>query len=327
MGHCKSSARHKHISMHAMPTLSSPILTLQHLAAFDPRASGVTVGQDGGEHRFLCPLCGGEKPRDSVHRSLSLNVGTGIWHCHRCAQGGKLREAWDERPLPARRDRARAALAQTFAVAPSPAPELPKSDEWRKSLHNLEPPEGTRGMFYLRARGLSVEVAHQAGARFSRDFMGRPAVVFPLRDRDGVLRGAHARYVDGRDKPKARTLGDKRLALFATHNALNPELPALIVTEAPLDALSLAEAGYPAVALCGTDEPAWLHRICAFRRVLLAFDADEAGDRAGEKLAPMLGSFGAKCERLRPEGGKDWNEVLQNGRESLGDWLALRVLV
>lgn len=107
---------------------------------------------------------------------------------------------------------------------------------------------------------------------------------------------------------------------------MNPDLPALIVAEAPLDALSLAEAGYPAVALCGTDEPAWLHRICAFRRVLLAFDADEAGDRAGERLAPLLSSFGAKCERLRPEGGKDWNEVLQAGREALGDWLALRVL-
>ena len=69
------------------------------------------------------------------------------------------------------------------------------------------------------------------------------------------------------------------------------------------------------------------HRLCAFRRVLLAFDADEAGERAGEKLGPILTSYGAKCERLRPNTAKDWNEVLQTfGRDELADTLALHVL-
>lgn len=93
--------------------------------------------------------------------------------------------------------------------------------------------------------------------------------------------------------------------------ALDAQLPALLVTEAPLDALSLAEAGYPAVAVCGTEASAWMHRASAFRRVLLAFDADEAGDRAADKIAPHLASFGARPQRLRPEGAKDWNEMLQ----------------
>lgn len=116
------------------------------------------------------------------------------------------------------------------------------------------------------------------------------------------------------------------MGLFATPGALDTSLSALIVTEAPIDALSLTTARYPALALCGTDEPAWFHRACAFRRVLLSLDADDAGGRAAARLTSLFQNFGARCDRLRPEGGKGWNEVLQTGRETLGDWLALRVL-
>lgn len=313
-------------------TSSSPHLSLSDLEGFDPRASGLVVGQGGGERRFLCPLCGDGKPKDGAHRSLSLNAHTGVWRCHRCGEGGKVREAWEERTPLACRERAHKALSRAFAlpVRVAPVEEEAEATEgsWKRALRDLRPLDDTRGAIYLRERGLSVETARGAEARFSSDFLGRPAVVFALRDLRGDLRGAHGRYVDGRDRPKARTLGDKQGSLFSTRDALNPLLPALIVTEAPLDALSLAEAGYPAVALCGTQAPTWFHRLCAFRRVLLAFDADEAGDCASDKLAPLLHSFGARCERMRPEDAKDWNELLQvAGRDALADWLAERVLV
>ena len=329
------------------PTAHENAISLHDLGAFDPRTANFSLGQ-GGERRCLCPLCGHDKPRDSAHRSLSLNTATGLWRCHRCGENGKIRDAWEERsPLP-RRERARAGLAQAFAlpvptapreVAPiSPAatsedaPDKPIVEAWKRDLRGLRALDGTRAVTYLSARGLCADVAGAAGARFSSSFMGRPAIVFPLRDQSGVLRGAHARYVDGRDRPKARTLGDKRQSLFATAGAFLPVLPALIVTEAPLDALSLAHASYPALAVCGTEPPVWFHRLCAFRRVLLAFDADDAGERAADKLAPMLESFGARCERLAPDddlgGAKDWNEALQTqGRDPLADWLAARVLV
>lgn len=100
----------------------------------------------------------------------------------------------------------------------------------------------------------------------------------------------------------------------------------ITVTEDPLDALSLAQIGFPAVALCGIRPPTWLHLVCAFRRVLLAFDADEAGDRATDTQTYALVSFGAHCERLRPDGFKDWNDALRGGRDELSDWLALQIL-
>jgi hypothetical protein len=74
---------------------------------------------------------------------------------------------------------------------------------------------------------------------------------------------------------------------------------------------ALRSAGVPAVALVGTSWPAWLRIKAGLRRVALAFDADEAGDRAAEKLDVELRSFGSKVERWRPEGAKDWNEALQ----------------
>ena len=115
--------------------------------------------------------------------------------------------------------------------------------------------------------------------------------------------------------------------------ALDPRLPAIIITEGPFDALALAAAGYPALAIMGGDGPAWLARACAVhhsRLVFIATDADAAGDAAAEKLAALLGpsGAGAKCGRLRPPIGKDWNDtLLAIGREALSDHLAERVLI
>ena len=330
-------------------SLTRVALSLQELELFDPSLAGFVVGQGRGEQRALCPLCGQGKPRDAAHRSLSLSRETGVWHCYRCGEGGKVREAWEERSPLQQRERARLGLTRTFgltsptassrqaspsAQAPQNSGEVPDGasslELWKRDLGDLRPLEGAqsdgRGALYLNGRGLSADHAHWAGVRFCSRFMGRPAIVFPLRDQDGRLRGAHARYVDGRDRPKARTVGDKRGSLFATAGAFDTSLPAIIVTEAPLDALSLAQAGYPAVAVCGTQAPTWLHRVCAFRRVLLAFDGDDAGDNAAEKLVSDLGMFGARCERLRPEKFKDWNDALQSGRDELSDWLAERIL-
>jgi DNA primase len=89
------------------------------------------------------------------------------------------------------------------------------------------------------------------------------------------------------------------------------ESEVILITEAPIDALSLATCGYAALALIGTHFPPWLPRACAWRQVLLATDADAAGDAAAEKLAEALAHYGAKPARLRPAAGKDWNELLQ----------------
>jgi DNA primase len=67
---------------------------------------------------------------------------------------------------------------------------------------------------------------------------------------------------------------------------------------------------------------------CGLKSVYLAFDADDAGDKAARAMSSLLGTYGARCVTLRPNGAKDWNEALQaSGRDALGDWIAARVLL
>ena len=66
----------------------------------------------------------------------------------------------------------------------------------------------------------------------------------------------------------------------------------------------------PTVALNGLTYPDWLIRLCAFRRVAVALDADKAGDEVAEALTKRLRSVGASVERWRPEDAKDWNETV-----------------
>jgi hypothetical protein len=315
-----------------------PALSLSELEAYDPRAP-----QGDGERRFLCPLCGDDKPNDVAHRSLTLNTQSGAWHCWRCAAKGKLRDAWQERPSGHRSQRARQDRARLSALTLAPStPTKTQNADWRHQLRGLRPLLDTPGAKYLEARGIPCELAHIVGARFSGDFYGRPAVVLPIRDRQSTLVAATGRYIDGRDNPKTRIAGHKRDGVFMApvqaQSTLTPgrrvfapfdkDVPAIIVTEAPLDALSIAAAGFPTIALCGTTGPSWLHLVCGFRRVLLAFDADDAGDRAAATLAGALATYGASCERLRPEGGKDWAEIIcTSGAAALSDWLAVRVLL
>lgn len=293
-------------------------LSLDELEAFDPHAPMTTP-----ERRFCCPLCGQGKPKDAAHRCLSVNVPSGQWRCHRCELGSLLTDFWKERPKMNPRDFQRDKLRRLTALPPVkvevPQPDAEqerKADELRARFEKLPAIEGIPGEAYLRGRGVSLEVAQAAGVRFSRRWMpsdreesSRAAVVFPIFNRVGELVAAQGRYIDPQNGgAKCKTSGPKSRGVFAAAGAF--DVPPFIITEAPIDALSLAVAGFPAVALCGKTGPDWLPKFCFGRTVFLGFDADDAGDEAAHKLAPLLESLGATCKRLRPEGAKDWNEFL-----------------
>lgn len=281
-------------------------MNLGELEAFDP---GARAGSR--ERRFCCPLEGCQGKRvDAAHRSLSVNVETGAYRCHRCGEAGLLDDFRGDRERPARGRKPRRVRP---AAPPSPPPA---SEEDRATfaarVAGATSLDGTPGAAYLRGRGLDPEGAHRAGARFATDFGGRPAILFPLRDRDGRLVAVHARYV-GEGTPKCRTVKQNPNAphggVFATPGAL--DAPQATIVEAPLDALSLALCGCPALATVGTACPGWLPRLLALRRAFVGHDADEAGDVAASRVADELRAFGAVVERLRPLGEKDWNDLLK----------------
>jgi hypothetical protein len=298
----------------------SETLTLLELESFDPQSP-----RREGERRFLCPLCGGDKPRDSAHRSFCLNASSGLWNCKRCGAKGQLKEFWPEK------ERGRAGqerLKRAFEV-PLPPPEAEEKTDWRAIWSTARDFEGTPGQAYLERRGISLEIAALAAVHWVPSWHGRGALCFPFHDAAGQVVAIAGRTLQngGLDKPAA---GPKKRGAFwapaqPSQLLIEGDSP-VIICEAPFDALSLAQAGHAALALGGTSAPPWLDKKLAFRRVLLAFDADAAGDAAAEKVGHHLATFGAQCLRLRPQGAKDWNELLESlGTEGLREFLGERV--
>ena len=100
----------------------------------------------------------------------------------------------------------------------------------------------------------------------------------------------------------------------------------VIVCEALLDALTFWSAGYRNVTSCYgvngfTDELLAALKACGVQRVFIAFDRDEAGDRAAEVLAKRLMGEGLECFRLLFPKGMDANEyacAVKPAEKSLG---------
>jgi DNA primase catalytic core len=100
----------------------------------------------------------------------------------------------------------------------------------------------------------------------------------------------------------------------------------IILCEALIDALTFWNAGYRSVTSCYgvhgmTDELMAALKTCGAERVLIAFDRDEAGDRAAEALAKRLTAEGLECFRLLFPKGEDANSyalAVQPAAKSLG---------
>lgn len=88
-----------------------------------------------------------------------------------------------------------------------------------------------------------------------------------------------------------------------------------VICECIIDALTLWCHGLRNVSCCFgkntfTDDMWSVLRKIRPKKVILAFDNDEAGDKAAQKLAPMLAKDGAKVHRLTVPQGKDINEYV-----------------
>ena len=304
-------------------------LSQSELDAFDPGG-----GRKGGrEGRWLCPFCHGDRKHDDLHRSLAVNRMTGAWNCHRCHEKGLLIEHRDQAPKPfkSKAARTRSALHRILGSNPEPsrAPARQPVDEpprydFRAEIKALMPLAGTPGEDYLASRGIPASIAHKAGVRYSPSYLGRPAVVFGLRDDELALVGASGRHTDGLNPSKRTIKKNPRqpAGVFVVPGALDAKT--VVIVEAPIDALSLLMAGIRAVATNGTACPPWLVEKLALRHVMLAHDRDQAGDDAAAKIAAEISPMGSTVMRLKPpDGCKDWNDAIKiHGADDLRTSLA-----
>ena len=313
-------------------------LSLSELESFDSKSAA-----HGRERRFLCPVCGQNKPRDSAHRSLAVNTENGSFLCHRCQTKGRLKEFWEARPIMQKKERTRLKLMAHFALDESVFISKPKEKAEAKTENLSEKMEKYQANFvhspaeiYLDGRGISTEIAIKAGCGYAEKWehweksdekwilkgTDRRAV-FPIYDSAGNLIAIHGRAIDEAhlNSPKI-TRGDKSVGLFLS-DANIFESKILAICEGACDALALSMCGIPSVAMTGTTSPDWFYKKMAFRRVLIATDADDAGDKSAYKLKTELASRGTKTFRLRSRHAKDWSEVLEKiGAAQMRDFLS-----
>lgn len=226
---------------------------------------------------------------------------------------------------------------QTSNENRSPRMVPPELKEVLYRTGTLQSLDDTRALSFLSLRGFGdgsnlhteySELLTRARVKFAPDFgrrevteekkayQGTAALVFPIFDDAGQLVAFQGRKTESGSDLKVLTFGPKTNGLFWGPGAREAyqKGDALAITEAPLDALSLAVCGVAAVALCGSSHlPEFLTCGAFGRRYWLAFDADGPGDEAAQVIAAELRTWGAIVSRLRPSESKDWNDALQAG--------------
>ena len=183
---------------------------------------------------------------------------------------------------------------------------------------------------YLYSKGYSeVELINaglisqgQNGNTYDK-FRGR--VIFPVIDRRGNVIAFGGRVLKPDASPKylnspETVVFQKRANLFALNFAKNTKEKYIILCEGNMDVVALYQAGFDnAVATLGTavtgEQARLLKNYC--ERVIIAYDSDDAGQKATVKANNLLSQAGLNTKVLQFEGAKDPDEFLMKyGRES-----------
>jgi DNA primase len=314
-------------------------LTDTELAACKPVA-----GEGGHVLRALCPFHGSDH-----QRSLRVQLRSGRFVCFACGAWGYLEDArqrWrDEQqrqaalrrpPGPQRRLPRQKPTAPAVPQPPTPRPPAPARPELAERLAAFQAAlPGSRGEAYLRQRGIPLALAQQLGVGYAapgtwphaaRDWRGG-RVVFPHTTPDGRLVNLYGRAVGTAEEvPKAKRHdhlpGDKG---YFNAAALQAGSGPLWVCEGTFDALALLAAGVPrVVAIFGVQgwRWAWAKEV---RALVLALDADAAGQQQWRALARQAALRGKQVAVLPPEaygGHKDVNEACVTGTLVVSAWPA-----
>lgn len=158
----------------------------------------------------------------------------------------------------------------------------------------------------------------------------RNRVMVPIIDLRGNIVAFGGRVLDD-SKPKYINTSDtlvykKSQAVFALNFAKNHIEKEIILAEGYMDVIALHQAGFKnAVACLGTALTEEQARIIAryTDEVVLAYDADNAGQTAARRAIQIFNRTGLKVRVLRLSGGKDPDEIIRTfGRERFKQMLS-----
>ena len=272
----------------------------QGVCPFHEEAEGsFTVYAD--TERFYCFGCGvGGDVLDFVQRVENLSLPDAI---KRLDGGPGLVSGATVRPVPARRPRATPLPPRDPALLTAAvrfyAGQLRRSPAAREYLasrgvgldaslrlgRGYAPGHGLREA--LESDGFTAERLRDCGLFTERGERFAGMVVVPEVS-GGLVRWLVGRAIDANRTPRFQALPGPKPVLGL--GRLGPAPPFAVVAEGVFDWLALAQWGVPAVAALGTqgvEKVAEGLRGCP--RVFLAFDSDDAGLEATERLAGLLG--------------------------------------
>jgi DNA primase len=310
---------------------------------------GVVLKKQGADYVGLCPFHDDTKP------SLRVTPAKGLFHCMSCGAAGNViqfvakkanltdREAALRLMENMPRVQRDSEIARPVSPTSAHHPELFAAilDHYHQTLLG----RNRRGLDYLKNRGLTdpgmlshfkigfvdgtvktqltpaqVKQAQDMGLfndKRNERFYGR--VVVPIFDEANQPVGLCGRDIAGHMEHKYLNMaGPQRGVWNSTAAAAYPD--GLIITEGIFDGLALWQAGIKnTIAICGMEGWSPLHTALIqkhnVRKVVLALDRDEAGERGVKKVTAALTPLGVKVHRLHwPEGIKDAGDYFQYNR-------------
>jgi DNA primase catalytic core len=142
-------------------------------------------------------------------------------------------------------------------------------------------------------------------------------VTVPILGEEGEILGCYGRKIT----PNLRSGTPKHLYGPGSHRGIFnvralSESKEIVLCEAPIDMLSAVESGFPHTVSCFgdegfNDEHVGLFTSHGIRKVLIAFDRDEAGDNGARKVADRLLPRGIDCYRVLLPKTMDVNDVVR----------------
>ena len=314
----------------ANASVDIPALKARHPLGDTVEASGVRLRGRGRVRQGVCPF------HDEVEGSFTVYADSERWYCFGCGLGGDVLDFIQRVENLSLPDAIRRLDGGAW-VAPGAAVRSQAAVKPRGSTAAALPPRDpvlltAAAREYLASRGVALDAAARLGLGYApgsglrealasdgfnagrlRD-CGRFAGMVVVPDASGgLVRWLVGRAIDPDRTPRFQALPGSKPVLGL--GRLGPAPPFAVVAEGVFDWLALAQWGVPAVAALGTqgvEKVAEGLRGCP--RVFLAFDSDDAGLEATERLAGLLGRRAAAV--TLPQGVGDVAELaaLPHGR-------------
>ena len=258
---------------------------------------------------YVCPICG----NGSGNNGTGITKKYGRWKCFKCGYNvSNLDMYMNANGLDVNNKRDVAtATKRLLQVTPTPT-EPTISPGAKKELVNMcnqykiwlyDALQSREVIAYWESRGLTVDTMKQYQLGFMRDNYNVPRVVIPV-----TKYSYNARRIDGKSDYKFIKHGTS--ALYFERRLINATTT-IFVVESEIDALSIVQSGFNAVALGGVGNTNKLIEAVNKHRptvpILLACDNDEPGQKANNVLHEAI----PKSKIINPYGEyKDANEML-----------------